>query len=100
MSKHKLALLVAFAAASAQAAVERIEVTERVPFAAGVTFGEAGAYEKIRGVAYYALDPKLKANQAIVDLKHAKRDARGRVVFSSEFILLRPTGAAAFHLAL
>jgi len=93
MRKHKLALLAAFAAVSAQAAVERIEVIERVPFAAGVAFGEAGAYEKIRGVAYYALDPKLKANQAIVDLKRARRDARGRVVFSSEFILLRPAGA-------
>jgi hypothetical protein len=94
MKKHQLALLAAAVAASisAQAAVERIEVIERTPFAAGTTFGEAGAYEKIRGVAYYALDPKLKANQAVADLKHARRDARGRVVFSSEFILLRPTG--------
>jgi len=95
MNKHKLTLLTVAAAASmsAQAAVERIEVIERKPFAEGVAFGEAGAYEKIRGIAHYALDPKLKANQAIADLKHAKRDARGRVIFSSEFILLRPTGA-------
>jgi hypothetical protein len=98
IKNRKLAAMAAVAAiaatvTSAQAAVERIEVIERVPFAPGVTFGEFGAYEKIRGVAYYALDPKLKANQAIADLNHAKRDARGRVVFSSEFILLRPTGA-------
>lgn len=77
---------------SARAAVERVEVTERVPFAPGVSFGEAGAYEKIRGVAYYSLDPRAAANSAIVDLKAAPRDARGRVTFSSEFVLLRPTG--------
>ncbi|MGV7206641.1 alpha/beta hydrolase domain-containing protein [Oxalobacteraceae bacterium A2-2] len=76
----------------AQAAVERIEITERAPFASGASFGEAGAYEKIRGVAHYALDPDAPANAAIVDLKLAPRDARGKVVFSSEFVLLRPAG--------
>jgi len=74
----------------AQAAVERIEVLERVPFAPGVSFGEAGAYEKVRGIAHFALDPKAAANGAIVDLKLAPHDARGRVLFSSEFVLLRP----------
>lgn len=96
--RHRLALLATTTAMAAlcvpaRAAVERIEVIERTPFAAGMTFGDAGAYEKIRGVAYYALDPKSKSNAVIVDLKHAPRDARGRVVFSSEFILLRPTSA-------
>jgi hypothetical protein len=92
--KRKLALLAMAAAVStAHAAVERIQVVERVPFAPGVTFGEYGAYEKIRGIAYYALDPKAAANAAIVDLKKAPRDKQGRVLFSSEFVLLRPTGA-------
>ena len=92
--KHKLALLACAAGLSgtASAALERIEVIERTPFAPGVSFGEAGAYEKIRAIAHYALDPALAANGAIVDLKRAPRDARGRVVFSSEFVLLRPTG--------
>ena len=97
INKRWLALLattaVAVPCAPARAAVERIEVIERTPFAAGMSFGDAGTYEKIRGVAYYAIDPRLKANAVIADLKHAPRDARGRVVFSSEFILLRPTGA-------
>jgi hypothetical protein len=91
------AVMAAAIAAQAQAGVERIEVTERVPFAAGMTFGAAGPgaagpYEKIRGIAHFALDPEAPANAAIVDLKNAPRDARGRVVFNSEFILLRPTG--------
>jgi hypothetical protein len=92
--KRKLAMLTMAAAVStAHAAVERIQVVERVPFAPGVTFGEYGAYEKIRGIAYYALDPKSAANAAIVDLKRAPRDKQGRVLFSSEFVLLRPSGA-------
>lgn len=91
--KRKLALLAMVGvSATALAAVERIEVKERVPFAPGVTYGESGAYEKIRGVAYFALDPKAAANAAIVDLTRAPRDARGRVLFSSEFVLLRPSG--------
>ncbi|MFM7294912.1 MAG: hypothetical protein ACKO1K_08910, partial [Burkholderiales bacterium] len=75
----------------AHAAVERVEIKERVPFAEGKSFGDAGAYEKIRGVAYFALDPKHPANKPIVDLKYAPRDAKGRVTFSSEFVMLRPT---------
>lgn len=93
MKRTVIAVALAATAAGAYAAVERIEVTERVPFAPGVSFGEYGAYEKIRGVAYYALDPKAAANAVIVDLKRAPRDKKGRVLFSSEFVLLRPTGA-------
>ena len=74
----------------AQAAVERIEITERVPFAPGVKFGEAGEYEKLRGIAYFSLNPKAGANLPIVDLRRAPRDKRGLVHFSSEFVLLRP----------
>lgn len=88
-----MALACAVTLAGAHAAVERIEITERAPFAPGVAFGEYGAYEKIRGVAYYALDPKAAANASIVDLKRAPRDKKGRVLFSSEFVLLRPTAA-------
>lgn len=71
-------------------AVERMEIVERVPFAPGVSFGEVGAYEKIRGVAHFALDPMAPANARIVDLKLVPRELRGRVRFSSEFVMLRP----------
>jgi hypothetical protein len=77
-------------AGSAQAAVERVRILERTPFAGGIAFGAAGPYEKIRGVADFALDPNAPANARIVDLKLAPRDARGLVTFSSEFVLLRP----------
>jgi len=87
------AIIATVFAAQAQAGVERVDVIERVPFADGMAFGAAGPYEKIRGIAHFALDPEAPANAAIVDLKRAPRDLRGRVLFSSEFILLRPTGA-------
>jgi hypothetical protein len=80
---------------AARAEVVGIDVVERVPFAAGKSFGEAGSYEKIRGVAKISLDPDAAANQRIVDLKFAPRDAAGRVVVDSPFILLRPVRAGA-----
>ncbi|QUD87004.1 alpha/beta hydrolase domain-containing protein [Phenylobacterium montanum] len=98
MHKHGLWAGLAFCAAAlvarpAASAVERIEVTERTAFAPGVRFGAAGPYEKIKGVAWFALNPEDPRNAAVVDLKLAPRDARGRVVFSSPFILLRPVKA-------
>jgi hypothetical protein len=86
-------ILLVTVGAPARAAVERVEVLERVPFAPGVGFGEAGAYEKIRAIAHFALDPSAPANARIVDLKHAPRDAHGRATFASEFVLLRPVSA-------
>ncbi len=78
---------------AARAEVIGIEVLERSSFASGVNFGDTGAYEKIRGVAKFSLDPNAAANQRIVDLKLAPRDASGRVTFQSPFILLRPVKA-------
>jgi hypothetical protein len=83
------------AVSPARAAVEKVDILERTPFAGGMAFGAAGAYEKIRGVAHIALDPDAPANARIVDLKRAPRDARGRVVFDSEFVMLRPVAAKA-----
>jgi hypothetical protein len=90
-----LALIVAgFAAiAPVRGEVVGINVLERSSFAAGVSFGAAGAYEKIRGIAKFSLDPNAAANRRIVDLKFGSRDAKGRVTFDAPFILLRPVKA-------
>ncbi|HEY5071178.1 MAG TPA: alpha/beta hydrolase domain-containing protein [Caulobacteraceae bacterium] len=87
------AIALAVSGLPARAAVERVEITERTVFAPGVSFGEVGPYEKIRGIATFALDPDAPANAAIVDLKLAPRDGRGRVMFQSEFVMLRPIRA-------
>lgn len=74
----------------ALAKVERIEILEREAFAQGREFRPAGAYETLRGRAWFALDANAAANSAIADLKLAPRDARGLVTFSAEFQMLRP----------
>jgi hypothetical protein len=79
--------------ASARAEVTGVDVLERSAFASGMSFGAVGAYEKIRGIAHFSLDPNAAANRRIVDLEFAPRDARGRVTFESAFILLRPVQA-------
>ena len=98
----------------ASAEVVRIEVIERKSFAGGQEFGSVGAYEYIRGRLHYAIAPDHPRNQAVVDLHLATqgrlrsdrsqlesgrlatvlagdpRDARGRVQFAGDFILLKP----------
>ena len=85
---------IVLAAAPARAAVERIEIVERQMVADGAAFGTVGTYEKLRGRAWFALDPGAPANRAIIDLGLAPRDAQGRVTFSADFLMLRPADAA------
>jgi Alpha/beta hydrolase domain len=89
-----LLLLLAGFAAPATAEVIRLEIASREPFAGGQAFGAVGAYEKFRGRLVYAVDPANPANAAIVDLKLAPRDLRGRVGFSADFVLLKPVDLA------
>ena len=74
----------------ADARVQRIEIVSRQAFAAGTEFGHAGAYEKLRGRAFFALDPDTAANGPIADLKLAPRNDRGLVEFSAEFLVCDP----------
>ncbi len=96
MSRLAISALVLAAACVSPAAakVEQIEILSRQPFAAGTAFGSAGAYEKLRGRAWFALDPNAPANAPIADLKLAPRNNRGLVIFSSDFLMLRPVDAA------
>jgi hypothetical protein len=75
----------------APAKVERIEIVSRQPFAGGARFGAAGAYEKLRGRAWFALDPSADANRPIADLALAPRNERDLVAFSADFLMLRPS---------
>ena len=73
--------------------VVRVEVTERSAFADGMSFGPAGAYERIRGRMYLETDPLDEANARICDLKRAPRNARGKVESWTDFFLLKPVDA-------
>ena len=85
-----LALLLCVLAPGARAEVERVEVTSRSTFAGGQAFGDVGAYEKVRGRLFYAVDPENAANAPVVDLALAPKGADGKVRFSGDFVLLKP----------
>ena len=77
-------------AAPLSADVVRIEVQSRSDLAGGQAFGAAGAYEKLAGKIFFAVDPALPANRIVTDLDKAPRNAAGKVEFSSDFFLIKP----------
>ncbi|MBI3049716.1 MAG: hypothetical protein HYY76_15535 [Acidobacteria bacterium] len=52
--------------------------------------GSVGPYEKIRGRAHGELDPEDRRNAVITDLKLAPRNARGKVEYSMDIMILKP----------
>jgi Alpha/beta hydrolase domain len=79
-----------FAAAAAQARIKDIRIDAAEPFADGQSFGEAGPYLRIKGVAKGELDPKAPELADIVDLDKAPVNARGLVDYEVDFFILRP----------
>jgi Alpha/beta hydrolase domain len=75
---------------AAEARVVRLHVTRREPVLNGRPFGAAGAYEKLVGRVDFGFDPKLPANDIVVDLKLAPVNAAGEVEASADFYLLKP----------
>jgi hypothetical protein len=71
-------------------ALVNFEISRREPYLDGRTFGDAGAYERIDGIAHYAVDPAHPANAGIVDLDLAERGPDGLVHFSGDLTLLIP----------
>ena len=54
----------------------------------------AGAYERIDGTASGEVDPAHPGNRGIALLDKAPRNARGRVEYRSDFVILRPADPA------
>jgi Alpha/beta hydrolase domain len=77
-----------------EAALVRLAIEHREPFAGGVEWGPAGAYERLTGTAVFEVDPADPLNAVIVDLDNAPRNARGRVEFSTPFFILKPVDPA------
>ena len=88
LSTLLLSLLLVVASASAE--VVRIEVTSRADVADGTLYGLAGAFERIEGTIYFAIDPTNPANRIITDIDFAPRNADGKVEFRSDFYLIKP----------
>jgi hypothetical protein len=70
--------------------VKALEVTQRSPFAEGMTFGAVGQYELLRTRITMALDPSIPVNRAIVDLDNAHTSVLGLVEVESDALVLRP----------
>jgi len=79
-----------FWAASVEARVKRIEITHQEVVADGHSFGRVGPYEKLKGTAYFEVDPFEPHDAAVFDIENAPRNAEGKVEFSAEIYLFRP----------
>src|SRR5262245_43735446 len=71
-----------------------LQIDQRTSFAAGMSFGESGPYERLLGKAVFALDPADPRLPFIVDLDLAPRNAEGRVEFQSDVEILKPVDPA------
>jgi hypothetical protein len=92
MIRRKTALLIAsgvFGAVAFIASPAGAEVT-KVDIAGRAAVGASG-YEKVFGTAHFAIDPKDPRNRVIVGLDKAAVNAQGKVEFSADFYLMRPT---------
>jgi hypothetical protein len=82
-------VIVLFAPA-AHAELIDLEILHREPYADGKSFEPTGPYEKIVGIAKFAVDPKHSKNKVIVDLDLAPRNKDGLVEFASDVYILAP----------
>src|SRR5438128_161797 len=90
MRRLGICIVALLIAAPAAAEVVRVEIQSRSDLAGGQIFGAVGAYEKIAGKIFFAVDPSLPANRIITDIDKAPRNAAGKVEFSSDFYLIKP----------
>ena len=70
--------------------VTRFELRLRRPLAGGASFGDAGAYDELKGTLHFSVDPKHEANERITDLAMAPRSHAGRVEFAADVSILVP----------
>jgi hypothetical protein len=89
-----LIILATFAMQTTNARVLEFSIVATEPFAEGTTFGNAGAYERVRGTFKGELDPADARNKVIVNIDKAPRNATGRVEYEADFFMLRPVEAA------
>lgn len=85
-----LVLCVLVRATTISAEVTAVTITSQSVVAGGQSFESTGPYQRLVGRIGFALDPDDPHNVGIVDLNHARRDADGRVRFSSDLYVLRP----------
>jgi hypothetical protein len=67
-----------------------IDISERFAFAGGMVFGDTGPYERLKGRARLAVDPKGPDLPAVTDLDKAPVGPDGLVHFETDLSIMRP----------
>lgn len=75
---------------SSFARVLEVNITSRSPILNGKAWGKTGGYEILKGTITYGLDPDKAANQRVVDLYLAPRNADGLVVATGNLVVVQP----------
>ena len=71
--------------------IVRLEILSvQSPTFGGMSFGTAGAYEKIFARAYGEVDPSDRRNALITDINLAPRNANGMVEYSADVHIIKP----------
>jgi len=96
-----VALLALASATEARGQITRIDfqVVES-PALDGESFGSVGRYERLRGIAYGAVDPSDPRHTDIVNLGLAPRNAEGKVEYSTTVEIYRPIDMARWNRAI
>ncbi|ARS53368.1 alpha/beta hydrolase domain-containing protein [Kushneria konosiri] len=81
-----------FLASPTQARVTGFDVVSTTPIYEGHRFSDAGSYQKIEGVAHFAVDPDADHVADIAGIDRAPINNEGEVEFSTEVVILKPTG--------
>src|SRR5271154_6822585 len=71
-------------------------IAKESPTFGGYSWPGVGQYEKIAGKAFGELDPNDPKNAVIVDLQSAPRNASGKVEYSFDFYILKPTDLSSY----
>src|SRR5258706_8505341 len=77
-----------------EAKLVRLEIAKREVVADGMSFGDAGPYEKLTGRAWFEIDPTLQRNKTVFDINRAPLNPKGRVEFSADMVILKPVDMA------
>jgi Alpha/beta hydrolase domain len=86
-----LAAAILLAASGADAGITKIQIISREPAFGGYSFPHVGTYERIIGKGFGELTPGDRHNNGIVDISLAPRNAKGKVEYSFDFYILKPT---------
>ncbi|MBI3527578.1 MAG: hypothetical protein HY067_06370 [Betaproteobacteria bacterium] len=81
-------------AVDVEAKLVKLEIAKREVVADGMSFGDAGPYEKLTGRAWFEVDTTLERNKTVFDIDRAPLNAKGRVEFSADMAILKPVDMA------